>query len=202
MIDKKDDALKLALEAHRALREWINAVPKDTPLPAMPGIDGDWLDEVDATICEALAEQPAQTNWNLVYLHSAMEYIREHHPQVYAECGDTDEFRADRLKELEQPAQQQEPVTRQYQGRDGVWKDFINEKHYKDTLEDGSWPIRDLYTSPQPSKPIGVKPWIGLTDKEKQNIKQANTSIGCFELNYNINGILADSEAKLREKNQ
>lgn len=49
-------------------------------------------------------EQPAQLNWHLTYLHSAMEYIRENHPQVYAECGDTDEFRADRLKELEQPA--------------------------------------------------------------------------------------------------
>lgn len=60
MIDKKDDTLKLALEAHRALREWINAVPKDTPLPAMPGIDGDWLDEVDLKIQTALAEQPAQ----------------------------------------------------------------------------------------------------------------------------------------------
>jgi hypothetical protein len=42
----------------------------------------------------------------------------------------------------------QEPVARQYQGRDGVWKDFISEKHYKDTLEDGSWPIRALYTTP------------------------------------------------------
>ena len=52
----------------------------------------------------------------------------------------------------EQPAQQ-EPVARQYQGRDGVWKDFISEKHYKATLEDGSWPIRNLYTSPQ-SKPL------------------------------------------------
>jgi hypothetical protein len=52
---------------------------------------------------------------------------------------------------LEQPAVQ-EPVARQYQGRDGVWRDFINEKHYKDTLEDGSWPIRNLYTTP-PAQP-------------------------------------------------
>ena len=58
-----------------------------------------------------------------------------------------------------EPAQQ-EPVARQYQGRDGVWKDFISEKHYKATLEDGSWPIRNLYTSPQ------SKPWVGLTDEE------------------------------------
>lgn len=62
-MSKKDEALKLALEANTALREWISAVPKDTPLPAMPGIDGDWLDEVDATIREALAEQPASKPW-------------------------------------------------------------------------------------------------------------------------------------------
>jgi hypothetical protein len=47
-----------------------------------------------------------------------------------------------------EPAPVQEPVARQYQGRDGVWKDFISEKHYKATLEDGSWPIRKLYTTP------------------------------------------------------
>jgi hypothetical protein len=56
----------------------------------------------------------------------------------------------------EQPAQQ-EPVARQYQSRDGVWKDFISEKHYKDTLEDGSWSIRNLYTSPPAQrKPLTV----------------------------------------------
>lgn len=60
MTNKKTKALKLALEANTALREWVNAVPINTPLPAMPGIDGDWLDSVDATIREALAEQPAQ----------------------------------------------------------------------------------------------------------------------------------------------
>ena len=57
------------------------------------------------------------------------------------------------VRTVHKMAQQQEPVARQYQGRDGVWKDFISEKHYKATLEDGSWPIRNLYTSPQ-SKPL------------------------------------------------
>ena len=59
-----------------------------------------------------------------------------------------------------EPAQQ-EPVARQYQNRDGVWKDFISEKHYKDTLEDGSWPIRNLYTSPP-----AQRTWVGLTDEK------------------------------------
>jgi hypothetical protein len=54
----------------------------------------------------------------------------------------------------------QEPVARQYQGRDGVWNDFISEKHYKDTLADGSWPIRNLYTDPpaQPAVPLTLPP--------------------------------------------
>ena len=29
-----------------AMREWIDAVPSDTSLPAMPGFDRDWADEV------------------------------------------------------------------------------------------------------------------------------------------------------------
>lgn len=43
---------KDALTAIRALREWIDAVPKDTPLPAMPGIDGDWLDGVEVALAD------------------------------------------------------------------------------------------------------------------------------------------------------
>jgi hypothetical protein len=54
----KDEALKLALEAHQAMKEWIDAVPDDIVLPAMPGCDRDWLDTVEANLKEALA-QPA-----------------------------------------------------------------------------------------------------------------------------------------------
>jgi hypothetical protein len=51
----KNEALDLALEAHQAMREWIEAVPDDTVLPAMPGCDRDWLDTVEANIKQALA---------------------------------------------------------------------------------------------------------------------------------------------------
>jgi hypothetical protein len=51
----KDEALALALEAHQAMREWIDAVPDDTMLPAMPGCDRDWLDTVEANLKKALA---------------------------------------------------------------------------------------------------------------------------------------------------
>lgn len=52
------DTLKQALEAHRMLRNWIKAVPQEVVLPAIPGIDGDWLDEVERNLRAAL-EQPA-----------------------------------------------------------------------------------------------------------------------------------------------
>ena len=39
-----------------------------------------------------------------------------------------------------------EPVARQFQGRDGMWHNFIDERHFQNTVEDGSWPIRNLYS--------------------------------------------------------
>lgn len=41
-----------ALSAIRALREWIKAVPADVAaaLPAMPGVDADWLDMVEGEL--------------------------------------------------------------------------------------------------------------------------------------------------------
>ena len=44
--------------------------------------------------------------------------------------------------------EEQEPVAHEYQGRDGIWRGFINQQHYKNTVEDGSWPIRALYAAP------------------------------------------------------
>lgn len=49
--------LEQALEAHQSLRAWIKAVPQATVLPAMPGMDGDWLDSVEGDLHVAL-EQP------------------------------------------------------------------------------------------------------------------------------------------------
>ena len=43
-------------------------------------------------------------------------------------------------------AAEPEPAARQFQGRDGVWHNFIDERHFQNTVEDSSWPIRNLYT--------------------------------------------------------
>ena len=39
-----------------------------------------------------------------------------------------------------------EPAVRQFQDRDGGWHDFIDERHFRNTVANGSWPIRNLYT--------------------------------------------------------
>ena len=41
-VKQKDEIKAVAL----AMREWIDAVPKDTVLPAMPGFDRDWANSV------------------------------------------------------------------------------------------------------------------------------------------------------------
>jgi hypothetical protein len=66
----------------------------------------------------------------------------------------------------EQPAQQ-EPVAHQYQGKDGEWRNFIDQRHYESTVADGSWPIRALYTTPQP--PAQQEP---VTDEENEKFSR------------------------------
>ena len=48
-------------EVVEAMREWIDAVPNDTVLPAMPGFDRDWADDIinqSRSKLENLQEQP------------------------------------------------------------------------------------------------------------------------------------------------
>lgn len=49
---------------------------------------------------------------------------------------------------------EQEPVSHEFQAQDGSWRGFINESHYKNTVEDGSWPIRALYAHPAPAREL------------------------------------------------
>lgn len=42
-----------------------------------------------------------------------------------------------------------EPATHQFQDAAGNWCNFISERHYRDTVADGRWPIRALYTKEQ-----------------------------------------------------
>lgn len=49
-----------------------------------------------------------------------------------------------RIEEMEK----QEPVKYEFQGRDGKWYPFIDQRHYENTVADGTWPIRSLYALP------------------------------------------------------
>ena len=67
MADKKlvvvDEAmLRQVFDAFRGLREWVKAVPEDAPLPVMPGMEGDWLDEVEDSLAQALEVAEKTTN--------------------------------------------------------------------------------------------------------------------------------------------
>lgn len=56
--------LKDSLFAIQALREWVHAVPDNTPLPAMPGIDSDWLDVHESNLSRAIkAPAPTSCTW-------------------------------------------------------------------------------------------------------------------------------------------
>lgn len=37
-------------------------------------------------------------------------------------------------------------VGHQFQGRDGEWNQFMDQRHYENTKADGTWPIREIYT--------------------------------------------------------
>lgn len=52
----------------------------------------------------------------------------------------------------------QDPACHQFQSRDGEWKSFIDHNHLLNTIEEGSWPIRELYARPVPAaQPVNAK---------------------------------------------
>ena len=54
----------------------------------------------------------------------------------------------ERLQAKIEQMEKQEPVRHEFQGRDGAWYPFINQRHYENTVADGTWPIRALYALP------------------------------------------------------
>jgi hypothetical protein len=52
--------MKQVLEAFEAVWDWAKAVPQDTPLPAMPGYDGDAIAAAIALLRTALAAEMKQ----------------------------------------------------------------------------------------------------------------------------------------------
>jgi hypothetical protein len=57
-IEALEAALRQARDLIRFQQEWIDAVPDEPPLPAMPGFDGDWADSVRDSINDLLNDTP------------------------------------------------------------------------------------------------------------------------------------------------
>lgn len=72
------------------------------------------------------------------------------------------------------------PATHQFQGRDGMWHGFINADHYRNTVADGTWPIRALYTSPVDN----AKP-VAWQYRELHFGEQVGEWLDCREDTYN-----------------
>ena len=66
---------------------------------------------------------------------------------------------------------QQEPVRYEFQVRDGTWHPFLDKAHYENTVEDGAWPVRALYTSTPQRKPLAdeeiTEVWRELKSKNE-----------------------------------
>jgi hypothetical protein len=60
------------------------------------------------------------------------------------------QMRAYALQAIEDWQEAMVPVSYQFQDRDGEWGNFLNDRHLQDTIQNGTWPIRSLYTLEQP----------------------------------------------------
>ena len=109
---------------------------------------------------------------------------------------------------LEQPAPSVEPVSYEYQTRDGKWSPFINKKHYEDTVADGSWPIRALYTS-QPDTAAQIAElmklcaeWKAVSDKQSAQVTKLQAKLDVArealeEIEYNGDPIAIKALAEI-----
>ena len=81
------------------------------------------------------------------YLSAQVLIDREELKQLRADL-ETYKAERDALRAKIAEMEKQEPVKYEFQGQDGVWYPFINQRHYENTVADGSWPIRALYALP------------------------------------------------------
>ena len=113
------------------------------------------------------------------------------------ECGYQDghdpicKFHESRL-----PAQtEQQPVGYQFQDREGVWKQFMSEKHYEDTLADGTWPIRAIYAAPIAQTAPQGKFRMGDLVKKSTGSEWEGRVVGWYSTEQTKEGYAVESEA-------
>ena len=149
----------------RQLTDWRRGVDADPPKP------GEVLEAIDAAItaierleaaekdrdalrAELETERMRLAACGVVALSNtpdSAKQAREMRPEYWsASCGDVARMVDEniKLRARIEAMEKQEPVRHEFQGRDGAWCPFINQRHYENTVADGTWPIRALYALP------------------------------------------------------
>jgi hypothetical protein len=88
--------------------------------------------------------------------------------------------------------QKQEFVRHEFQDSQGNWQPFVDEQHYRNTVEAGHWPIRALYTEP----PKWMRKWRNLSDGVMCDIAIKHGLMRIDWIDF-----ARDIEAALKEKN-
>jgi hypothetical protein len=86
-----------------------------------------------------------------------------------------------------------EPVTHQFQDTDGSWHDFINPDHYKNTVEDGRWPIRALYAEPLARKELTIDEIIVAWNEKADQYNQWESMDADERVNFALSVINANA---------
>ena len=135
----RDDVIKLAREAGDDVE---HTLPSDL----------DFLERFAAIV--AATERTACARHFDVAMRNAVTAEREACDalraalQHEADCVEAAKAEIDALRAKIAEMERQEPVRHEFQGRDGDWYPFINQRHYENTVADGTWPIRALYALP------------------------------------------------------
>jgi hypothetical protein len=81
------------------------------------------------------------------------------------------------LRAFKQACEGQEAVASQFQDYKGEWHGFIDQRHYENTIADGSWPIRKLYEYPDPE---AAQLRMRIQELERENEQLALDYISAF----------------------
>lgn len=71
------------------------------------------------------------------------------------------------------------PVRYEYQARSGLWFPFTDQRHHDNTVADGTYPIRPLYTHAQPLQPITAEDITGQMHAEWNEIFKEDDTFLC-----------------------
>lgn len=117
--------------------------------------EDDMISRSNAALRAALAAQPAPVDDHLKCGHHRSLAINSAETGEFLYCDLCDaKSRCRDAETMEEElraalaAQPAEPVAHEFQDRNGKWCPFIDDQHYRNTVKDGSWPIRALYAAP------------------------------------------------------